>query len=179
MGKGLSGLLHESQKLLNGGMTNGNGHSEKMATFLTNDHQLPPRVPDSDNPRKELYPANSKGCERQAVSAQEPGSLFPIKDSPPAYSDSTAGRMKQNNFDLNDVYVDSDDGMEDLERSPENGNFATGSVGYPSWAGQNSHQSSPPQTSGNSDSGSAQSPSSSSGEAQVLGIPFLNSILGF
>ncbi|KAL2935041.1 Squamosa promoter-binding-like protein 12 [Bienertia sinuspersici] len=173
MGKGLSGLLHESQKLLNGGMTNGNGHSEKMAAFNSNDHRLPPRVidqhaplPDSEIPRKELYAANHRGCERQAVSSQEPGSLFPIKDSPPAYSDSTAGRMKLNNFDLNDVYVDSDDGMEDLERSPENGNFAAGSVGYPSWAGQNSQQSSPPQTSGNSDSASAQSPSSSSGEAQ-------------
>ncbi|CAO2818215.1 unnamed protein product [Amaranthus hypochondriacus] len=123
MGKGVSEILLESQKLPNGGVSNDNA-------------------------------------------LQEPENLFPIKNSPPGYSESTTGRMKLNNFDLNDVYIDSDDGVEDLERSPVNGNFVTGSVEFPSWARQDSYQSSPPQTSGNSDSASAQSPSSSSGEAQ-------------
>lgn len=85
-----------------------------------------------------------------------------ILNSPPAYSevrDSSAGQIKMNNFDLNDIYIDSDDGMEDMERSPIPVNMGTSSL--------DSHQSSPPQTSGNSDSASAQSPSSSSGEAQV------------
>ncbi|XP_057517775.1 squamosa promoter-binding-like protein 1 isoform X2 [Amaranthus tricolor] len=125
MGKDVSGILHESQKLLNGGVSNDN-----------------------------------------AVSLQKPESLFPIKNSPPGYSESTAGRMKLNNFDLNDVYIDSDDGVEDLERSPVDGNFVTSSVDFPLWVRQDSHHSSPPQTSGNSDSTSAPSPSSSSGEAQ-------------
>ncbi|XP_010694791.2 squamosa promoter-binding-like protein 1 [Beta vulgaris subsp. vulgaris] len=169
--KGLHGLLHESHKLLNGGMANGNGHSEKMSDCLSNDHLNSPQVidqhdalPDSAIPRKELYEANSRSSEMQVVSSQDPGNLFPIKDSPPAHSETTAGRMKLNNFDLNDAYVDSDDGIEDLERSPVDGHCTTGSVDFPSWAGHVSHQSSPPQT--NSDSASAQSPSSSSGEPQ-------------
>ena len=169
IGQGLSGLQPESQMLLNGGIANDNGRSKKMSAFLSNDNRNPPRVidqhvplPDSEIPGKGVYAADSRGVDMQA------GSLFPIKDSPPGYS--TEGRMKLNNFDLNDVYVDSDDGIEDLERSPVNGNFATGSVDFPLWARQDSHQSSPPQTSGNSDSASALSPSSSSGEASVRSV---------
>ncbi|XP_057422279.1 squamosa promoter-binding-like protein 1 [Lotus japonicus] len=70
-----------------------------------------------------------------------------------------------NNFDLNDIYIDSDDGIEDLERLPGTTNHVTSSLDYP-WTQQDSHQSSPPQTSRNSESGSAHSPSSSTGEAQ-------------
>ncbi|XP_038680732.1 squamosa promoter-binding-like protein 1 isoform X2 [Tripterygium wilfordii] len=87
----------------------------------------------------------------------------------PTYSevrDSIAGQTKINNFDLNDTYIDLDDGMEDIERSPVPGNPGTSSLDCPSWRQQDSHQSSPPQTSGNSDSASAQSPSSSNGDAQ-------------
>ncbi|WCJ22634.1 squamosa promoter binding protein-like 1 [Euphorbia peplus] len=80
--------------------------------------------------------------------------------------DSTAGQVKMNNFDLNDIYVDLDDGVEDIERSPVPINLGASTLDCPSWMQQDSHQSSPPQTSGNSDSGSAQSPSSSSGDAQ-------------
>ena len=81
--------------------------------------------------------------------------------------DSTSGQVKMNNFDLNDIYIDSDDGTEDIERSPVPATVGTSSLDCPSWVQQDSHQSSPPQTSGNSDSASAQSPSSSSGDAQV------------
>ncbi|KAL0389771.1 UNVERIFIED_CONTAM: Squamosa promoter-binding-like protein 12 [Sesamum calycinum] len=79
------------------------------------------------------------------------------------YWETSGGRSKLNNFDLNDIYVDSDDGMDDIERSTVPQGLG---IGCSSWAQQESHQSSPPQTSGNSDSASAQSPSSSSGEAQ-------------
>ncbi|XP_017979528.1 PREDICTED: squamosa promoter-binding-like protein 1 [Theobroma cacao] len=78
----------------------------------------------------------------------------------------TAGAVKMNNFDLNDIYIDSDEGTDDIERSPAAVNTGTSSLDCPSWIQQDSHQSSPPQTSGNSDSASAQSPSSSSGDAQ-------------
>lgn len=71
-------------------------------------------------------------------------------------------QVKVNDFDLNDIYIDSDDGT-DMERSPPPTNPATSSLDYPSWI----HQSSPPQTSRNSDSASDQSPSSSSEDAQV------------
>ncbi|XP_057790305.1 squamosa promoter-binding-like protein 1 [Salvia miltiorrhiza] len=80
--------------------------------------------------------------------------------------ETSGGRSKLNNFDLNDIYVDSDDGTDDMERSTAPQGLGAVSIGCPSWVQQESHQSSPPQTSGNSDSASAQSPSSSSGEAQ-------------
>ncbi|MFQ6633461.1 hypothetical protein Gotur_010843 [Gossypium turneri] len=77
-----------------------------------------------------------------------------------------AGSVKMNNFDLNDTYIDSDDGADDIEGFPAPLNMGTSSFDCPSWVQQDSHQSSPPQTSGNSDSVSAQSPSSSSGDTQ-------------
>ncbi|KAG6410008.1 hypothetical protein SASPL_128054 [Salvia splendens] len=80
--------------------------------------------------------------------------------------ETSGGGCKLNNFDLNDIYVDSDDGTDDMERSTAPQGLGVVTVGCPSWVQQESHQSSPPQTSGNSDSASAQSPSSSSGEAQ-------------
>lgn len=134
-GNGVTGLLHDSQKLLNG-----------------------------EIPGKGVLAVDSPGGDMQPAPSQKPGIMFPVKESPP--SESTTGRMKKNNFDLNDIYVDSDDGTDDLERFPVNVNFATSSPDFPSWIRHGSHQSSPPQTSGNSDSASAQSPSGSSGEAQ-------------
>lgn len=72
-------------------------------------------------------------------------------------------QARVNDFDLNDIYIDSDDGT-DIERSsPPPTNPATSSPDYPSWI----HQTSPPQTTRNSDSASDQSPSSSSEDAQV------------
>ncbi|KAF5732051.1 squamosa promoter-binding-like protein 1 [Tripterygium wilfordii] len=116
--------------------------------------------------------ANSEGvCGHVAVAA--PLQTFSAEPSTsnklPAYSEvreSIAEQTKINNFDLNDAYIDSDDGMEDIERSPVPANPGTSSLDCPSWRQQDSHQSSPPQTSRNSDSASAQSPSSSSGDAQ-------------
>ncbi|KAL6339755.1 hypothetical protein AAG906_034841 [Vitis piasezkii] len=150
--RNISGLLQESQ-LLNDGTSVGNTEV----------------VPESEIPPKGVHADDARVGNMQMTSCGKPGIMFPIKDSLPVYSevrDSTAGQIKLNNFDLNDIYIDSDDGMEDLERSPVPENLGTGSLECPSWVQQDSHQSSPPQTSGNSDSASAQSPSSSSGEAQ-------------
>lgn len=158
-GRNISGLLKESQDLLKDRTSNGN--SEVASALLSNGphasgkHHL-------TGPSSEML---QKGGHDDAT--PQPSILFPIKDSLPAYSDardSTAGRMKLNNIDLNDVYIDSDDGMEDLERSPVPTNQGTSSFELPLWLQQDSHQSSPPQTSGNSDSASAPSPSSSSGK---------------
>lgn len=74
-------------------------------------------------------------------------------------------RNKLNNFNLNDAYIDLEAAIEDLESSPVPVEVATRNLEYHSWMQQNSHQSSPPQTSGNSDSASVLSPSSSSGDA--------------
>ena len=147
-----------------------------VSALLPNGSQAPPRpikhlkVPESEILPKGVHADDARVGNMQMTSCGKPGIMFPIKDSLPVYSevrDSTAGQIKLNNFDLNDIYIDSDDGMEDLERSPVPENLGTGSLECPSWVQQDSHQSSPPQTSGNSDSASAQSPSSSSGEAQV------------
>lgn len=87
----------------------------------------------------------------------------------------TEKQVKVNDFDLNDIYIDSDDGT-DIERSPPLTNPASSSLDYPSWI----HQSSPPQTSRNSDSASDQSPSSSGEDAQVyksLPLPLLSAYI--
>uniref|UniRef100_A0A2N9HD86 SBP-type domain-containing protein n=1 Tax=Fagus sylvatica TaxID=28930 RepID=A0A2N9HD86_FAGSY len=160
-GKNISGILLEPPNSLNAGTSLGN--SDLISALLANglqgaavpfkQHQL---VPASEMPRQGLCVDDARGGDIQNTSSKPS-----ISNSPPAYSevrDSTAGQIKMNNFNLNDIYIDSDDGTEDVERSPIPVNMGTSSL--------DSHQSSPPQTSGNSDSASAQSPSSSSGEAQ-------------
>lgn len=106
----------------------------------------------------------------QSATSHMPSIVFPILSSSPPYvevTDNFSGRSKLNNFDLNDEYVDSDDGMKDVERLPARVDLGPISLEYPSWVQQESHQSSPPKTSENSDSASAQSPSNSSGDAHV------------
>lgn len=155
--------------MLNDGTSVGN--SEVVSTFLSNGSQGPSRpikqnhaISISEMPQKSVHLHNANGGSIQATSSMKPS----ITNSPPSYSEareSTAGHTKMNNFDLNDIYIDSDDGAEDPERSSPPMNLVTSSLECPSWVRQDSHQSSPPQT--NSDSASPQSPSSSSGEAQV------------
>lgn len=148
------------------------GNSEVVTAVLENDSQLPAKPTNqhhavSEMPGQGMSMHNASGGSMQ----QGTSSLSQIiLNTPPAYSEvrgNAAGQMKINNFDLNDIYIDSDDGMEDPERSPVPANLGTSSLDFHSWVQQDSHQSSPPQTSGHSDSASAQSPSSSSGEAQV------------
>ncbi|XP_037496239.1 squamosa promoter-binding-like protein 1 [Jatropha curcas] len=139
-GRNISGLFQESRDVLNDGTSFGN--SEQVG---------------------HVHGAN--GATIQTSSSIKPS----IPNNYPAFSevrDITGGQVKMNNFDLNDIYIDSDDGAEDIERSPVPTNMGTSSLDCPSWVQQDSHQSSPPQTSGNSDSASAQSPSSSNGDAQ-------------
>ncbi|XP_022757734.1 squamosa promoter-binding-like protein 1 [Durio zibethinus] len=136
VGTNISGLLPEPQD------------SEAVSALFSNG-QGPPQPfnqhitgPASEIPQKGVQSPDIRGAEVQA------------------------GVVKMNNFDLNDIYIDLDDGTDDIERSPAPVNIGTSSLDCPSWIQQDSHQSSPPQTSGNSDSASAQSPSSSSGDAQ-------------
>lgn len=149
-GRNVSGLLQEPQDTLNDGTSVGN--SEVVSALLSNG-QGPPRPfrqhlsePVSEMPQPGFRVHNASGGEVQ---------------------EHNNAQAKVNTFDLNDTYIDSDDGTDDVERSPVPANLGTNSLDYPSWMQQNSQQSSPPQTSGNSNSASAQSPSSSSGDAQV------------
>ncbi|GKV30453.1 hypothetical protein SLEP1_g39261 [Rubroshorea leprosula] len=142
-GRNISGLLaNDGASIVN---------SEAISALLSNGQGLPRpfkehlAIPVSEVPQQGVHSHGTRGVEVQK---------------------STGGQIKMNNFDLNDVYIDSDDGTDDTERSPVPVNLVSSSLDCPSWAQQDSHQSSPPQTSGNSDSASAQSPSSSSGDAQ-------------
>lgn len=176
----MSNLLREQDNLLKGGSSSGKAGT--VSTLFTNGSQGSPSVTRqhqtvsiSQIQHQVMQAQDARAADQQTMSSTKPS----ISNSPPAYSearDSTAGQTKMNNFDLNDIYIDSDDGIEDIERLPVSANLATSSLEYP-WMQQDSQQSSPPQTSGNSDSGSAQSPSSSSGEAQVIFPPSSSNVL--
>lgn len=80
------------------------------------------------------------------------------------FTDPPACKFKD--FDLNDTYGGMEGFEDGYEGSPTPAFKTTDSPNCPSWMHQDSTQS-PPQTSGNSDSTSAQSLSSSNGDAQV------------
>ncbi|OWM79735.1 squamosa promoter-binding-like protein 1 [Punica granatum] len=144
-GKNISGLLQESQNIASGGASL--CKSEAIPAVVSKGLEGPSRSP-------KLPQAQPTPCDLNGVQSYTEG------------RNPTGRQSKLNKFDLNDVYVDSDDGLEDLERSPVPANPRTDSLDCPSWMQQESHQSSPPQTSGTSDSASALSPSSSSGDTQ-------------
>ncbi|KAJ1425611.1 Ankyrin repeat [Sesbania bispinosa] len=171
--KNLSDLLREPENLLRA--SGSSRKSEMVSTLFSNGSQGSPPVirPHQTVSMTKMQQQVMLAHDASAADPHLMSSIKPsISNSPPSYSDardSAARQIKMNNFDLNDVYIDSDDGMEDLERLPVSSNLVTSSLDYP-WTQQDSHQSSPPQTSGNSDSGSAHSPSSSSGEAQAEAV---------
>ncbi|KAK4405421.1 Squamosa promoter-binding-like protein 1 [Sesamum angolense] len=82
-------------------------------------------------------------------------------------SDTTIGRTKLNNFDLNYVYDGPQDCMDNLPDASASEYLGNMSPAGPLWLYKDSQQSSPPQNRGNSGSTSSHSPSTSSGEAQV------------
>jgi len=96
---------------------------------------------------------------------------LPAKPNEP---DATVGRIKLNNFDLNNVYDNSQDYVENLDRSHAPVSTGMGSFNCPLWVRSDSHKTNLPHMSGYSDSTPSQSPSSSSGEAQVwFSHPFI------
>ncbi|KAF8387706.1 hypothetical protein HHK36_026360 [Tetracentron sinense] len=191
-GRNLSGLLQESQDMLNVGTSVGT--SEMMPSLLSNGYEpsrllgssskinggtgpespLGPTeqyatVAASEMPQKGVVTDNARGGALQTVSSLKSIIQFPIEDSLPAKAETreaTMGRIKLNNIDLNNIYDESEDCIEDLERSHAPAHLGISSLNCSSWVLHNSHQSSPPQTSRNSDSASAQSPSSSNGDGQ-------------
>ncbi|XP_004495873.1 squamosa promoter-binding-like protein 1 [Cicer arietinum] len=166
--KNLSNLLREQDNLLREGGSS--RKSEMVSALFSNSSQGSPTVirqhqtvSTNEMQHEMMHTHDIMASDHHILSSIKPS----ISNSPPAYSEArdSSAQIKTNNFDLNDIYIDSDDGTEDLERLPVSTNLGTSSADYP-WIRLDSHQSSPPQTSGNSDSASAQSPSSSSGEAQ-------------
>ncbi|KAJ1437057.1 SBP domain [Sesbania bispinosa] len=91
------------------------------------------------------------------------------RGSPPPQSvaaETTVGRNGLSDIDLNNVYDDVQDYVENPRNSHPPVASGIGPLDHPLWVQCDSLKSSPPQTSRNSDSTSTQSPSSSSGEAQ-------------
>lgn len=81
--------------------------------------------------------------------------------------ETTLRRNNLDNVDLNNVYSDMQNPVQNHKKPYPHVASQMGSTDLPSWLQCDSLKSSPPQTSRNSDSTSNQSPSSSSGEAQV------------
>lgn len=112
----------------------------------------------------------------QATSSER---LMPEKNSSPHKSPTlcslqhmqptacTVESVRKNRFDLNTVYYEEENGALGCGKPANQATLDNGSSNCPSWMLQDSHQSSPPQTSGNTDSTSNRSPSSSNGDAQV------------
>ncbi|KAI0493370.1 hypothetical protein KFK09_023486 [Dendrobium nobile] len=78
----------------------------------------------------------------------------------------TVAGVRKKEFDLNTVYYEGEDGPLGCGQPANQATLDIGSNNCPSWILQDSHQSSPPQTSGNTESTSNRSPSSSNGDAQ-------------
>ncbi|KAM5568552.1 hypothetical protein ABKV19_016219 [Rosa sericea] len=188
-GRNISALLQGSQGLLNGGSSvqtaqkvpdmGFNGREPSRPSVSTskmddcinlNGHLRPtgqcPTGPASD---KLLNRISSVGGDlgNQALSGVQATKSLSSRDSLPSKSVAPEyGRIQLNEIDLNNTYDDSQEYLENLGNSHVPVNPGTESHGGPFWIQRDSQKSSPPQTSGNSDSTATRSPSSSSGEAQ-------------
>ncbi|KAG6667860.1 squamosa promoter-binding-like protein 1 [Carya illinoinensis] len=191
-GRNISALLEGSQGLLNAGTSTGSSQkvpdvtpngSESSRPFCStskmDDHINPHDHPiyvgqcvtafTSDMAQQRISLDDSQGGHVKDISGLQYKNPPPSKDGLPSksiISETKVGRIKLNNIDLNNVCDDSEDCIEQVGRSHAPINSGTGFLGHPFWVQQDSHKSSPPQPSGNSDSTSSRSPSSSSGDAQ-------------
>ncbi|XWS08429.1 hypothetical protein CRYUN_Cryun40dG0001800 [Craigia yunnanensis] len=186
-GRNISGLIQGSQGVVNDGRSLGN--LEKVTDVVSNgtEHDRPSgsaskidecaNIPDRQGPMGHCgtLPASYLAQRRANNDVQDgilsgspskipipSGASFPFRANEPEV---IVGRIRMNNIDLNNVYDDSQDYVDNIERSPVLKNPVNGSL-YSSVGESESHKLSPPQRSGNSDSTSSQSPSTSSGEAR-------------
>ncbi|XP_024023478.1 squamosa promoter-binding-like protein 12 isoform X2 [Morus notabilis] len=179
-GRNISALLQGSQGLVNAGMS---VEASKKPLDMISDGLEPCKPYGStskvDNPTNLEAPSNFEGqCPRVYVSDMAPtrissgaGLMDPLQsvDSLKAKSispDKIVGRVKFNDIDLNNIYDDSQDHVENPGSSQLLVTSETMTPENPMCIQKGSHKPSPSQPSQNSDSATTQSPSSSSGEAQ-------------
>lgn len=155
------------------GSQNGSNISELMqgSQGLLNDG-TPARIPEKDPSRTQehsqsvlsaeahrgLSTKENMGVLQQILSATQSRVLHPSSNLEPPngrLQDANGERHMRTNIDLNDVYNDEQDCVGHQGKGHS-------SAPIPFWAEQGVHKSSPPQTSGNSDSTSGQSGSSGS-----------------
>jgi len=191
-GRNIVSLLEGSQDLVKAG-TSGTAHnvpntnssgpetSRPFDTSTKMDNGLISQDPPESMVQCEMTPAN--GMTKRFIasgsdgvgsskypSLPQPSNVLLSQDSLPPHSVSaepTVGRIGLSNIDLNSAYDDVQDYVENTRNSRPPLPSGNGSLDHPLWVQCDSLKSSPPQTSRNSDSTSTQSPSSSSGEAQV------------
>lgn len=184
-GKSISGLLQGSQGLVNAGTTV--GALEKVPDIITNGSESAAgpstsaskkddctimrllgqcrTAPASDLVQKRIFINDAEDLAPQVISGSQSTALFPSRCNLPVKLNEPEAAIGRNNIDLNNVYDGSQDCIGNLERSFAPANPGTGSINCPLWVQPDFHKKSPPQMSGNSDSTSSQSPSSSSGDA--------------
>ncbi|KAL6186149.1 hypothetical protein ACLB2K_042270 [Fragaria x ananassa] len=188
-GRNVSALLQGYQVLLNGGASvqtvqkvphldfNGSEpgrpsvSTSKMDDCINLDGRLRPTGqcptgPASDKLLNTISPAGGDLGSQALSGVQTTKSLSSRYSLPSKPVAQEYGRIQLNEIDLNNTYDDSQEYLENLGRSHFPVNPGSESHGDPFSIQRDSQKSSPPQTSGNSDSTATQSPSSSSGEAQ-------------
>nr|KYP57737.1 Squamosa promoter-binding-like protein 1 [Cajanus cajan] len=182
-GRSLASLLEESKGLVNAG-TPGAAHdkpnlisnglnSRPSGSSIKTDNGIIIQDPPMSVAQCETVPANGRTQKCIPSGDGGVGILKPPsglrQDNLPSQltaAETTVGKGTLINFDLNNVYNDIQSTVETHKKPYPCVASEMGSIGHPSWLQCDSLKSSPPQTSGNSDSTSTQSPSSSSGEAQ-------------
>ncbi|XP_020234969.1 squamosa promoter-binding-like protein 1 [Cajanus cajan] len=192
-GRNIASLLDGSQDLLKAGTsgtmhnvpnTNSNGPepSRPYSSSIKMDDGLIHHDPQESTLQCQMTPAHdmAKKCiasgsdgvvklKSLSPSGPQSSNVLLSRDSLPTQSvaaGTTVGRIGLSNIDLNSVYDDVQDYVENPRNSHPPLPSGLGSHDHPLWVQCDSLRSSPPQTSRNSDSTSTQSPSSSSGEAQ-------------
>ncbi|KAG8370591.1 hypothetical protein BUALT_Bualt14G0133000 [Buddleja alternifolia] len=161
------GLLPVSQDLQDLGTS--------MVTAIKDPTGAGMSMPATDLTPRGMLTDNALGGVTHNASTSQSASLFPTKASNSVRenaSDTTVGRTKLNNIDLNYVYDGSHDCVEDLSDTVAPENIGNTSPVGPLWLYKDSQLSSPPQNSANSGSTSSQSPSTSSGESRTDRIVF-------
>ncbi|PIN23276.1 hypothetical protein CDL12_04042 [Handroanthus impetiginosus] len=160
-----AGSLPVSPDLQNVGTSLGNGVKD-----LPGPTEPGVTVPLSNLARKSTVTDNAQvGAAHDASVSRQSHLLFPEKARDSLRknaSDTTVGKAKLNNIDLNNVYDSSQDCMENMQDSVAPENLGNVSTTVPLWLCKDSQRSSPPQNSGNSGSTRSHSTSTSSGEAQ-------------
>lgn len=121
------------------------------------------RKPSGDTDGENLRALLGLGCTNPCRDSLSTKTILP---------ETTTERMNFHSFDLNNVYDDSQDHLDNLGNSHLPVNSGTASLDNSLWRQHSLNKSSPPHPSGNSYSTSTQSPSSSSGEAQVSHSPY-------
>ncbi|KAJ8767274.1 hypothetical protein K2173_017318 [Erythroxylum novogranatense] len=188
-GRSISGLLQESQGLVNT-VTNG-GTVEKVRDVAINGPECINTVsfaskkddctssqnilksldqcetlPAAGFAQKRMFACDAQGGTSQALLGSKSTVLLPSGSTAKANEpEAMVDKIIMNNIDLNNVYDESHD-VEYLDKFPVPLHPGTGSITCPSWVQSNSHKKNPEQMSGNTDSTYSLSPSSSSGEAQ-------------